>query len=61
MSGQSWKQAVEDLAGREPSFTLAYVFSGGEDVDVPLSEDKKKRLSGVFFERRAHGAFDGTE
>lgn len=61
MSGQSWKQAVEDLAGPEPPLTLAYTFSGGEGANTVPSEDKKKRLSGVFFERRAHGAFDGTE
>ena len=60
MSGQSWKQAVEDLAGPAPTVTPAYIFSGsGPDEDSLDTEGKKKkRLSGLFFERKLHGAFN---
>lgn len=60
MSGQSWKQAVEELAGPEPPLTVAYVFSGGNTSDATHTNPKKDRNPrGVFFERRLHGAYDG--
>ena len=62
MSGQSWKQTVETLAGPEPSLTLAYQFSGSgtNNDDKQLVDNKKKKIpDGVFVERKLHGVFTG--
>lgn len=65
MSGQSWKQTVDDLSGPAPKLTLAYRFGNAgapENLDEQAKNSGVKKLpKGVFFEREKHGAWDGTE
>ena len=60
MSGQSWKQTVEELSGPEPALTKAYVFSGGQSDNnrTAVGDPKKKKPDGTFYEREKHGAFN---
>jgi len=63
MSGQSWKQTVDDLSGPAPKLTLAYKFNSADAPEHPdeTGVKPKKLPKGVFFEREKHGAWDGTE
>ena len=59
MSGQSFKQIVDALAGQE-TLPVTYNFSKAENQPrkLPRQDGTKKKLpDGVFLERKIHGAY----
>lgn len=53
MSGQSWKEAVEEIAGPEPKAAVYKFNSNSSD------SSRRKLPPGWFEENKAHGAYDG--
>ncbi len=56
MGDQSWKQAVESLAGTPPK-PIVYRFNGGTPSQVAASRRRRKLPWGYFEEEKLHGAY----